>query len=62
MGELTPSAHPRLACSFGSVDTAKAGGEDSVGSPAGTPGYIPPETWQTEVWYPVGDVFSMGIL
>mmetsp|Transcript_731 Transcript_731/g.1771 ORF Transcript_731/g.1771 Transcript_731/m.1771 type:complete len:642 (-) Transcript_731:144-2069(-) len=33
-----------------------------VGSPAGTPGYIPPETWETEVWYPVGDVFSLGVV
>jgi len=27
----------------------------------GTPGYIPPETWRTERWYPKGDVFSLGI-
>lgn len=27
----------------------------------GTPGYIPPETWATGQWYPVGDMFSMGI-
>merc|ERR1719189_3350033 len=36
--------------------------EDGVGSPCGTPGYIPPETWQTEIWYPSGDVFSMGVV
>jgi len=28
----------------------------------GTPGYIPPETWQLERWFPRGDVFSMGIV
>lgn len=28
----------------------------------GTPGYIPPETWQTGVWYPRGDVFAMGVV
>lgn len=29
---------------------------------SGTAGYIPPETWETELWYPKGDVFSMGIV
>merc|ERR1712039_355523 len=28
----------------------------------GTPGYIPPETWSSGVWYPKGDVFSMGVV
>lgn len=28
---------------------------------AGTPGYIPPETWTTSWWYPRGDIFSLGI-
>ncbi|CAE7207790.1 CPK2 [Symbiodinium pilosum] len=28
---------------------------------AGTPGYIPPETWETTWWYPRGDIFSLGI-
>eukprot|EP00928_Gymnodinium_smaydae_P052739 TRINITY_DN3688_c0_g2_i1.p1 TRINITY_DN3688_c0_g2~~TRINITY_DN3688_c0_g2_i1.p1 ORF type:complete len:712 (+),score=187.67 TRINITY_DN3688_c0_g2_i1:52-2136(+) len=27
----------------------------------GTPGYIPPETWKTQKWYPKGDCFSLGI-
>jgi serine/threonine protein kinase len=27
----------------------------------GTPGYIPPETWQIQKWYPRGDIFSMGV-
>lgn len=29
---------------------------------SGTAGYIPPETWETEHWYPKGDIFSMGIV
>ncbi|CAJ1401613.1 unnamed protein product [Effrenium voratum] len=29
---------------------------------SGTPGYIPPETWETEWWYPKGDIFSTGIM
>lgn len=27
----------------------------------GTPGYIPPETWHTGLWFPRGDTFSMGV-
>jgi serine/threonine protein kinase len=27
----------------------------------GTPGYIPPETWEARTWFPSGDVFSMGV-
>jgi serine/threonine protein kinase len=27
----------------------------------GTPGYIPPETNKDGIWYPKGDVFSMGV-
>lgn len=27
----------------------------------GTPGYIPPETWDTAKWYPKGDCFSLGV-
>lgn len=33
----------------------------SSGKISGTPGYIPPETWQTGAWYPRGDCFSMGV-
>lgn len=29
---------------------------------SGTPGYIPSETWETGVWYPLGDMFSMGVV
>lgn len=28
----------------------------------GTPGYIPPETWQCGMWFPRGDTFSMGVV
>lgn len=27
----------------------------------GTPGYIPPETLERNIWFPKGDVFSMGV-
>jgi len=33
-------------------------GEYGVG---GTPGYMPPETLQRKMWFPKGDVFSMGV-
>ncbi|CAJ1399659.1 unnamed protein product [Effrenium voratum] len=29
---------------------------------SGTPGYIPPETWQEQVWFPSGDIFSLGVV
>uniref|UniRef100_A0A7S2EZE2 Protein kinase domain-containing protein n=1 Tax=Alexandrium andersonii TaxID=327968 RepID=A0A7S2EZE2_9DINO len=28
----------------------------------GTPGYMPPETWEFGAWFPRGDVFSMGVV
>jgi serine/threonine protein kinase len=28
----------------------------------GTPGYVPPETLQTKMWFPVGDMFSFGVV
>merc|ERR1712232_590405 len=28
----------------------------------GTPGYIPPETFDTGKWFPRGDVFSLGVV
>merc|ERR1719162_2439613 len=28
----------------------------------GTPGYIPPETWKEQGWFPKGDIFSMGVV
>lgn len=34
---------------------------DVVAGVSGTPGYIPPETWETGLWDPRGDIFSLGI-
>jgi serine/threonine protein kinase len=31
------------------------------GEAGGTPGYIPPETNSRHIWYPKGDIFSMGV-
>jgi len=31
-------------------------------SPHGTPGYVPPETLETLMWFPRGDLFSMGVV
>jgi serine/threonine protein kinase len=28
----------------------------------GTPGYIPPEVWDTKTWTPQGDAFSLGVV
>jgi len=36
-------------------------GEEASGI-CGTPGYIPPETYESSRWYPRGDVFSMGVV
>lgn len=35
--------------------------QDAVGA-CGTPGYIPPETWEQGIWFPRGDIFSMGVV
>merc|ERR1712070_473915 len=32
-----------------------------LGLCGGTPGYMPPETWDTLKWYPRGDIFSFGV-
>jgi len=32
------------------------------GISGGTPGYVPPETIDSGVWYPKGDTFSMGVV
>lgn len=29
---------------------------------SGTPGYIPPETWSMQKWYPKGDTFCLGVV
>lgn len=34
---------------------------NAKGGISGTPGYIPPETWELGHWYPSGDVYSLGI-
>lgn len=28
----------------------------------GTPGYIPPDVWESKIWRPEGDVFSLGVV
>jgi len=33
-----------------------------TGDCAGTPGYVPPETYDLGKWFPVGDIFSMGVV
>jgi len=30
--------------------------------PGGTPGYMPPEVWESGLWTPRGDVFSIGVM
>mmetsp|Transcript_20106 Transcript_20106/g.43809 ORF Transcript_20106/g.43809 Transcript_20106/m.43809 type:complete len:663 (-) Transcript_20106:526-2514(-) len=50
-----------LSAPFGRIEEANDI-SSGVGSPSGTPGYVPPETWETELWYPVGDVFSLGVV
>eukprot|EP00408_Alexandrium_pacificum_P051245 CAMPEP_0171247922 /NCGR_PEP_ID=MMETSP0790-20130122/48746_1 /TAXON_ID=2925 /ORGANISM="Alexandrium catenella, Strain OF101" /LENGTH=77 /DNA_ID=CAMNT_0011715349 /DNA_START=30 /DNA_END=260 /DNA_ORIENTATION=- len=40
---------------------SKAMAEDDNGKVYGTPGYIPPETFEMKMWFPGGDVFSMGV-
>mmetsp|Transcript_178621 Transcript_178621/g.572587 ORF Transcript_178621/g.572587 Transcript_178621/m.572587 type:complete len:1077 (-) Transcript_178621:21-3251(-) len=42
---------------FGLSASFMAGGRGVCG----TPGYIPPETWQTGCWFPRGDTFSLGV-
>merc|ERR1719440_2057779 len=43
---------------FGLLQTAAS----DVALVSGTPGYIPPEVWETGRWYPGGDMFSMGVV
>lgn len=40
---------------------SRAMAADEPGMISGTPGYIPPETWESGAWFPTGDVFSMGV-
>eukprot|EP00927_Polykrikos_kofoidii_P063549 TRINITY_DN5838_c0_g1_i1.p1 TRINITY_DN5838_c0_g1~~TRINITY_DN5838_c0_g1_i1.p1 ORF type:complete len:607 (+),score=91.00 TRINITY_DN5838_c0_g1_i1:212-1822(+) len=41
------------------VSKAMAKNSDGL---CGTPGYIPPETWDLHKWIPRGDVFSLGVV
>jgi len=43
------------------IDFGMAKWSSSDGLAGGTPGYRPPETNDTNVWFPRGDVFSMGV-
>jgi len=36
--------------------------KEDDGCPHGTPGYVPPETLETLMWFPRGDLFSMGVV
>jgi len=52
--------HPQaVLIDFG---VAKAMVSPNTAGCAGTPGYIPPETWVQRKWFPGGDVFSMGVV
>merc|ERR1712096_271374 len=50
--------HPQIAL----VDFGLAQCSAGAGMSGGTPGYMPPETLQTGVWFPRGDIFSMGVV
>merc|ERR1712087_1053751 len=43
---------------FGLSQAFTTGTEDVCG----TPGYIPPETWETGRWVPKGDIYSMSLV
>merc|ERR1719215_946436 len=51
-------AEPRVVLIDFGLSASFLGGSRGV---CGTPGYIPPETWQTGIWHPRGDTFSMGV-
>merc|ERR1712007_90133 len=36
--------------------------DDEESGVCGTPGYIPPETYEGGRWFPRGDMFSMGVV
>jgi len=53
--------HPEVVIiDFGVSKAMAPGGKAEVGI-CGTPGYIPPETWDRQRWFPKGDVFSLGV-
>jgi serine/threonine protein kinase len=43
------------------IDMGMARNAAGHGRAGGTPGYMPPETMKNNVWYPKGDIFSMGV-
>eukprot|EP00928_Gymnodinium_smaydae_P016405 TRINITY_DN1614_c0_g2_i1.p1 TRINITY_DN1614_c0_g2~~TRINITY_DN1614_c0_g2_i1.p1 ORF type:complete len:458 (+),score=80.51 TRINITY_DN1614_c0_g2_i1:47-1375(+) len=44
------------------IDFGLATSAAGEGDSGGTPGYMPPETIQDCVWFPRGDIFSMGVV
>jgi len=44
------------------IDLGLAGTLQPNRGTCGTPGYMPPETWDYGAWFPTGDVFSMGVV
>mmetsp|Transcript_1803 Transcript_1803/g.2663 ORF Transcript_1803/g.2663 Transcript_1803/m.2663 type:complete len:288 (+) Transcript_1803:2-865(+) len=44
------------------LGVAKAMAASDEGIPHGTPGYVPPETWETKKWFPSGDIFCLGVV
>lgn len=60
MVKTTDYANPK--CVIIDLGVAVSMAKDDEGSPHGTPGYVPPETLETMIWYPRGDLFSMGVV
>jgi len=50
-------ANPEIAL----IDFGMAKWSSSDGLAGGTPGYRPPETNETNIWFPAGDIFCMGV-
>jgi len=50
---------PRIVLIDFGVSRAMATADTGIAG--GTPGYIPPETWDAKAWFPSGDVFSLGV-
>jgi serine/threonine protein kinase len=44
------------------IDVGLAAACAGAGVSGGTPGYRPPETCTTDIWFPKGDVFSLGVV
>jgi Ca2+-binding EF-hand superfamily protein len=44
------------------IDFGLANHLSSTSRGGGSPGYMPPEVWQDELWTPRGDVFSLGCI